>query len=298
MRIIVTSDLHYNVARSQAPTRAIAKEICGVGGDFLVFVGDSAAMDLTVLDEVFGLFESFKGARLATAGNHELWIPDTSRVQEGVDSLSRYEKELAEVCSRNGVHYLDGGPFEMDGVAVVGSVGWYDFTFRPPLLEIPLRFYEHKVAPGAAVHMKKHRHLFDGEEDLPPAARQVTTQWMDGEHVRLPVSDADFTRMLADKLRRHLGQVHDTADHVVACLHHLPFAELVPHSVIPNWEFATGFMGSELFGETLLAFPKVRHVYCGHSHRSQRCQKGPLVCTSVGSTYREKRYEVLDLERV
>jgi len=73
MRIIVTSDLHYNVARSKEPTRAIAREICALGGDVLVLAGDSAAIDLAVLDEVFALFAPFKGAVLAVAGNHELW---------------------------------------------------------------------------------------------------------------------------------------------------------------------------------------------------------------------------------
>lgn len=289
MRIIITSDLHYNIARSKGPTQAVAAEICKLGGDALVLVGDSASTDLSVLDEVFGLFEPFPGTRLAVAGNHELWTAGSG------DSLHRHEKELAEVCSRNGVHYLDAGPFELGDVALVGSVGWYDYAFRSPLLNIPLRFYQAKVAPGAAAQMDQHRHLLNGNGDLPPGALDITTRWMDGEKVNLPMSDPDFTRMLVAKLRRHLEQVHDSAEKIVACIHHLPLAELVPSSVIPNWVFATAFLGSELIGQTLLDFPKVGHVFCGHSHRSRRCQEAHLTCTSIGSTYREKRYEVLDL---
>lgn len=289
MRIIVTSDLHYNVARSKAPTQRLAAEICKLGGDALVFVGDSAGMDLSVLDEVFGLFEAFGGVRLAVSGNHELWTGGAS------DSLHRYETTLAEVCSRNGVHYLDGGPFVRDGVAIVGNMGWYDFTFRPALLEIPLRFYQHKIAPGAAAQLDAYRHLFDEADDIPPGAREIGTRWMDGKHVKLPMGDVAFTHALAEKLRRHLEQAADAADRIVACIHHVPFAELVPHSVIPNWEFANAFMGSELLGEVLLDFPKVDYMFCGHSHRSLRCRKGLMRCMSIGSTYREKRYEVVDL---
>jgi len=289
MRIIATSDLHYNIDRSKAPTKAIAKEVCKLGGDALVLVGDSAAVDLSILDELFGLFEPFGGTRLAVAGNHELWTVGND------DSLHCYENELADACLRSGVHFLDAEPFQRDGYAIVGNVGWYDFTFRPSLLNIPLRFYEHKVAPGAAAQIEQYRHLLDVGDDIPPGAHDITTRWMDGEHVNLSMSDVEFTHRVVDKLRRHLQQVHDSADHIVACIHHLPFAELVTHSVIPNWEFATAFMGSELLGRTLLEFPKVCHAYCGHSHRSRRCRKDHLVCTSIGSTYREKQYEVLDL---
>jgi predicted phosphohydrolase len=289
MRIIVTSDLHYNVARSKEPTRAIAREICALGGDVLVLVGDSAAIDLSVLDEVFALFAPFKGAVLAVAGNHELWTIGAA------DSLHKYEHDIAEACRRNGVYYLDERPFVAGGLAVVGNVGWYDFTFRPSILKVPLRFYQHKIAPGAAGRLPQYEHLLDHRDDVPPAAMSITTRWMDGQYVRLPIGDVEFTRRLADKLRRHLQQVHDAAERVVACLHHLPFAELVSHSVLPDWEFASAFLGSELLGEVLLDFPKVSHLYCGHTHRALRCRKRQLACLTIGSTYGAKRYEILDL---
>lgn len=289
MRIIVTSDLHYNVARSREPTQALAGEVCRRGGDVLLLVGDSASTDLTALDQVLGLFDAFSGVKLLVAGNHELWTVG------GADSLSRYEKELGEFCSSRGVHYLDDAPLRLDGVGFVGNVGWYDFSFRPSAMRIPLRFYRHKVAPGAAAYLEKHRHLLDDDGDVPQAAREVTSRWMDGERVCLPIGDVDFTRILATKLRRHLEQVHKTADRIVVGLHHLPFAELVPRTIIPNWAFASGFLGSELFGETLLDFPKISHVFCGHSHREMTCRKGNMLCKSIGSTYRAKQYEVLDV---
>ncbi len=289
MRIIVTSDLHYNIARSKAPTEAIAREICGMGGDVLIFAGDTASVDLKVLDEVFDLFADFSGVKMAIAGNHELWTLG------GGDSLHRYEVELAKACSRNGVHYLDGSPMNLDGVAFVGNMGWYDYTFRPSLMGIPLRFYQRKIAPGAAAYYEEHRDLVEGYGDVPSASLDITCRWMDGQRVNLPHGDLAFTQMLAAKLRDHLERVHGASDRVIVALHHLPFAELVPHTIVPALEFATAFLGSEVFGETLLDFPKVSHVFCGHSHREKSCRKGNLVCHCVGSTYREKRYEVIDV---
>jgi len=289
MRVIVTSDLHYDVARSKGPTEHIAREICQRGGDVLLIVGDSASADLAILDQVLGLFESFRGVRLAVAGNHELWTLGRA------DSLHRYENELPDAFARNGFHYLDRRPYLANGVAFVGSVGWYDFTFRPARMRIPLRFYRHKVAPGAAGRFKHHESLLTREDDVPPAARQVTTRWMDGVRVNLPMGDIDFTQQLADRLRNQLESAAERSERIVAAVHHLPFAELVPHSIVPNFEFATGFLGSELLGETLLECPAVRDVFCGHSHRARQCRKGQLTCTSIGSTYQEKTYEVLDI---
>lgn len=289
MRIIITSDLHYNVARSKAPTQAIAREICAKGGDCLLFVGDLVGTDLSILDEVLGLFESFRGVKMAVAGNHELWTFG------GGDSLERYEKDVADAFKRNGVHYLDAEPLRLNGVAFAGSVGWYDFSFRPAAMRIPLRFYQHKVAPGAAAYFEKHRHLLERDDDVPSASREITSRWMDGERVRLPLSDVEFTERTARRLRDHLAAVSEAAEEVIVAVHHLPFAELVPPTIIPNWAFAGGFLGSELIGETILDFPKVSHVFCGHSHRARECKKGNLTCRSIGSTYKEKQYEVLDV---
>jgi predicted phosphodiesterase len=289
MRIIVTSDLHYDVLRSRKPTETLAREVCRLGGDVLMVLGDSASADLAILEQVLGLFEPFGGLRLAVAGNHELWTLN------GQDSLRRYEVDLAEACRRAGFHYLDGQPAQLDGTAFVGNIGWYDFSFRPSALGVPLRFYEHKVAPGAAAYYPEYHHLIEGQDDIPPSAWNLTCRWMDGERVKLPFDDVEFTHRAVARLRDHLRQVHDRAERVIVGMHHLPFAELVPRTLVPNLEFAAGFLGSELFGEALLDFAKVSHVFCGHSHKAKTCRKGSMICTAVGSTYREKRYEALQL---
>jgi predicted phosphohydrolase len=289
MRIIVTADLHYNIERSKTPTERVAREICAAGGDILLLVGDCVSTDLGVLDELLLLFAGFKGPKLLVSGNHELWTTG-----EG-DSLRRYEEDLHAACARNGVHYLDAEPYRADGVAFVGSVGWYDYSFRRAKLGIPLRFYKHKLGPGAAAQLEAHRHLLAPGDEIEPQAKEVTTRWMDGVRVRLPMDDVAFTRRLADKLRRHLENAAARARRVIVGIHHLPFAQLVPQSIIPNWAFANGFMGSELFGEIVLDYPQVSHLFCGHSHQYKRLRRGHVECINVGSTYREKRFEVLDV---
>ncbi len=290
MRVILTSDLHYDVPRSKGPTEEIARKIAAAGGDLLVLVGDSASIDLTVLEQLFGLFEGFRGPKLFTPGNHEMWVP------KGGDSFRRYEVELASVCVKHGVHYLDAGPYYANGVAVVGSVGWYDYSFRSPALKVPLRFYEAKVAPGRAEADEHYRHLIDGYDDLPPGSTDIIVRWMDGVRANLGMSDVEFTGMLVDRLRQHLDDASKRAERIVVAIHHVPFAELVPRPIVLNFAFVSAFMGSESFGALIEKYPQVRDVYCGHAHRRKQVQRGALTATCIGSTYTEKVFDVLDVE--
>jgi hypothetical protein len=78
-------------------------------------------------------------------------------------------------------------------------------------------------------------------------------------------------------------------------MHHLPFVELAPRDVPLPLQFAAAFLGSELFGEVVSEFENVRHVLCGHNHHYAQCRRRGFTATAIGSTYREKRYEVVDL---
>lgn len=289
MRLIVTADLHYDIARSQAPTEHLASVINRAGADALMIVGDACGRDASILRRCFDLFDSFPGRIFFVAGNHDIWT-------YGGDSLDRYERELAEVCDAAGVWYLDARPYVQDGIGLVGSLGWYDYAFRHEDLGVPMRFYEHKVAPGAAARLEEFQHLVNGHHDLTDAMLEIAARWMDGVNVHLPMSDAEFTRRLRDRMAEHLRAVASDARQIVVGIHHLPFGAMVHRSRKPNWDFASAFMGSPVFGELLLSVPKVRYVFCGHTHRVLRTKVGHIECINVGSTYSEKRYETLELE--
>ncbi len=288
MRILVTADLHYDIRRSREPTEALADEVSRRPADALLLLGDVAGRQPETFAEALRLFDGFTGHKMLVAGNHDLWT------DPGRDSLHRYEVELAETCRQHGWHYLDAGPAQFDGVAFVGNIGWYDHSYRAESLNIPLRFYRAKVAPGAAARMPEHMHLLDGLVDIPESTLDITTRWMDGQHVRLPYDDEEFTHRLAAKLRRHLEEAAQQARTIVVGMHHLPFAEMVVRTGHPAWDFATNYLGSEIFGRTVLGEPKATHLLCAHNHRARHIVRGHLTCTSVGSTYTDKR--VIEIE--
>jgi len=290
VRVLVTADLHFDIARSQRPAEELARRACSQPADALLVVGDVGGTDLAILGRCLALFDSFRGLKMLVAGNHDLWT-------HGDCSLARYERQLPAVAAGHGFHYLDAGPCYLGDVAFVGSVGWYDYTYADPTLGVPDRFYQAKVAPGAA-RLTGHRHLLNGYDDVAPDMLRVGTRWMDGVFVHLPFDDRHFCDRLLEKLRCHLAETADRAGTIVAAVHHLPFEDLVVRRGQPSWDFANAFMGSGRFGQALLAEPKVRFVFTGHSHCRGRVTRGGLTCVNVGSTYTQKRLEVLNLNGV
>lgn len=290
MRILITADLHYDIARSREPTEALARRALKTGGDCLVLVGDSAGRAIEPLRACLRLFADFPGRKLLVPGNHCLWCnPDE-------DSVDRYERILPAAAGEEGFAVLDHEPVVCDGVGLVGSVGWYDYSLRDHSLDIPLPFYRAKVSPGAAARLDEHDDLFDAHRHtLTDRHLAFGARWMDGVHVRLPFTDEQFVTLLAHKLARQLADVSARSDRVVALLHHLPFERLVPASRPERLAFAAAYMGSRRFGEVLLGCDKLTHVYCGHSHWPARRRIGGVKVVNVGSTYTHKHLEVLDL---
>ncbi|UCD29120.1 MAG: metallophosphoesterase [Planctomycetota bacterium] len=289
MKLIVTADLHYDIARSVKATRRIADEICGLQSDALLILGDAAGRDAGIVNDCLHLFDRFGGRKFFVAGNHDIWT------NPGEDSLEKLEKTLPALCREAGFHPLDTEPVIIDGIGLVGSIGWYDFSYRPMWLKIPLRFYEGKIAPGAALRMEKHRHLVADRSDIPDEAMRIGTRWMDGEFIHLPMSDVDFCRRLLEGFKQHLDQIADECEKIVVGLHHIPFSELAIENEKPAWAFGRAFMGSELFGQVMLRYPKIRYALTGHSHQYVRERIAHIECINVGCTYVEKRYEIIEV---
>lgn len=290
MRILVTADLHYDIGRSRGPAVELAGKVCAMGGDAIVLVGDCAGADLKLLRECLGLFDSFSGGKFLVPGNHCLWRFD------GESSMDRYERLVPRVAADAGWEVLDRRPAVMGDLGLVGSIGWYDYSFADEALGVPLDFYRAKVAPGAAAYLGGYEDMLRMHEgSLTAKQMAIGARWMDGVHVDLGMSDEAFTGLLCERLGVQLRQTAAKARRVAAFVHHLPFGELVPAQRPARFAFAAAFMGSAAIGRTLAACPSVTHVYCGHSHWPDRRRIGAIEAINVGSTYIAKRFEVLEL---
>jgi len=287
MRLLATADLHYNHPKSRRLADDLIDHIKAAAPDAVLLVGDTAASVGDDLERCLARFDDLQAAKLFVPGNHELWT-------HGDDSYRLFIDELPRRVRGAGWQWLQTDPFVTPSLAIVGSVGWYDYSFAPPHLGIPLRFYEHKISPGAASFSAEHRYLLGQDDDIPPHAREIYARWNDGRFAKLHRSDGQFLTELIAQLTRQLESLRHIP-HVLVATHHLPFREMLPPSNAAQWQFVRAFLGSEQFGQTLLQYPNVKTLICGHSHLPLDTHVHHIHAINIGSGYRTKTYRILDL---
>jgi 3',5'-cyclic AMP phosphodiesterase CpdA len=286
MRILLTADLHYNHAKSRPLAQDLIAEINSTGGDVLVVIGDTAVADGDWLEQCLSRFQ-FAGPKLFVAGNHELWT-------HGPDSYSLFTEELPRRVRNLGWRWLETEPFITPDLAIVGSIGWYDYSFAEPSLEIPQRFYAAKVSPGAAAILPTFAELFEPADDISPTARNIIARWNDGKFIKLGRNDEQFLQEILDRLSSQLTALATTPQ-VIAAVHNVPFRQLLPPSHSAQWDFAKAYLGSQRLGQLLTSHPNISHVFCGHSHLAMQTTVDHIAAVNVGSGYRWKTFHTLDV---
>ncbi len=263
MKIVVTADIHYGVGNNQHLVRKLADKIIRTKTDVLLLVGDTFAFNTQLLVECLTLFAPFKGDKLFVAGNHDLWT-------RGSNSLDIYEKVLPRITKQCGFHSLDQTPFIKEKVGFVGNIGWYDYSFRDISKPIPPQYYSNKQWPGVV-------------------------SWNDGLYVRLGMSDRAFTERVNRKLKRHLAEASKQVRSIICAVHHVPFRQLLRTNHTSTDTFLTAFSGSEEAGTIIRPFPKVKYVFCGHTHQNKRAIINGITAINIGSDYLQKRFNIIEL---
>ena len=287
MKVLVTADIHFNHPRARALAVEQIAQINAMQFDVLLVVGDTATADGQALEECLCCF-TFTGPKLFVAGNHELW----TRQAGSRELMSRV---LPQRVTAAGWHWLEGHPLRLGSVAFVGTIGWYDYSFAADQLEIPRRFYEAKVSPGAAARLEEYAYLLAGASDVEQRHLEIVARWNDGRYVKLESSDEQFMEERLAELRRSLAQVNGAA-RVIAAVHHVPHRDLLPPRRGGSWDFAWAYLGSGRIGQTLMEHGRATHIVCGHSHFPQECEVDGVRLINVGSGYRQKRSVMLEVE--
>ena len=263
MKVVVTADIHYGVGNNQEIIKAFAGKLCATKADVLILVGDTFAIEQKLLVECLRLFDKFKGPKLFVAGNHDLWTTKGN-------SLEIYDKILPKLTRSCGFHNLDQSPYIYKGIGFVGNIGWYDYSFKDKSKPIPSQYYTDKQWPGVV-------------------------SWNDGIYVHLGMSDGAFTQMVNCKLKQHLALVSKQVSIIICAVHQVPFKELLRTSRTSIDKFLDAFSGSQTTGEIIMSFPKVKHVFCGHTHQRKKVEIDGLTAINIGSDYLRKRYEIIDI---
>lgn len=270
LRLAVAADLHYG-ARHTAGNRATHDLVAALADDppdLLILAGDVGAAD--DFERCLELFDALPGRKALVPGNHDVWV--RAGDPRG-DSLDVYDRHLPTVCRAHGFTYLDHEPlvFPESGLAVVGTMNWYDYTWDADLLRA--------AAP-------------DWEERL-RTKRFTRGMHNDANYVRWPLTDGTFTDRVVAQLTADLDAALARVPNVVVVAHHPPVRGLLYPAKEPPpldallWR---AFSGNTRVEALLTAHAaRIPLVFCGHTHAARECTVGPTRGFNVGGDYHFKR---------
>lgn len=255
MRVAAISDLH--VVPDEGDDlllRKIRERVAEISPDVFVVAGDLSDT-LSVLSRTLNLICVESCENLFVPGNHDVWFEDGG----GPSSLDKYSRIIAEECKSAGFHYLPDAPHVIDNLAFIGSIGWYDYSFRREDMDIPLESYEQKEHKGAV--------------------------WYDLFRIDWSMTDTDATELFNNRIRYDLETLPNDVERVVYVSHHLPFQGLTIYKDRFPWDFHSAFMGAESTGQLLLEDERVFLTISGHSHVRNMIQEGRIAAMTVPLGY-------------
>jgi hypothetical protein len=255
--ICVTSDLHLGIT-TEEELRALAEQMAGEQPDLTILAGDIGE-GLANVRDCMRLFEHLPGQVAVLMGNHDLWA-------RGYDSQELWDRMLPAAVRDSGMIWLEETTWQRDGVAIVGSMAWYDYTAVDPI-----------VPPHAPEWFAKNKGQYNYD------AHFINWEW----------SDPAFAQMLGDALVKRVQALEDDPDvAAVLVVTHVPLYH-VQMAYKPGdlrWGTGSAYFGNITLGDRLLPLRKVRRVISGHTHIGregvvERPNLPPLPVSVIASDY-------------
>lgn len=232
-RVVVTSDLHLGITPAET-LEAHAAAIQHEGPDLTVLAGDIGE-GLDRFRACLDIFRSLPGAVAVLAGNHDVWA------RNGRRSADLWEHGLPDVTRAAGMLWLEDTVWSQAGLAVTGSIAWYDYSAAAPQLLKNDQFW--------AANKKRWN--------------------ADGLFVDWKWSDAQFAADTGNKLVQRVARVEADPDvEAILVVTHVPLFEeqMLRKPDDKHWTFGNTYFGNFTLGERLLFARKLRCVISGHTH--------------------------------
>jgi hypothetical protein len=231
VKLAITSDLYLGVTPVERLT-GLARQMAAFAPDAAILAGDLAE-SLNDLIRCLKLFRQALTCPLwVLPGDHDFWA------RPPYDSSQLWRHLIPEAVAANGCQYLEGNSFVQHGIAVAGTVAWYD--------------YSSATMAGILTDMEfaQQKYLYNAD------ALRIDWEWTDPEFAGM--CSSAFLAMLD-----HLEQ--DPAIHQVVVVTHFPILERqLPRDNVKG--LATAYLGNLTLGRKVLAHRKVQHIVSGHAH--------------------------------
>lgn len=270
IKIAITADIHYASLMDRERLELYLASLVEQKADILIIAGDLCTFGAEdkSFKELVSILGAFPGRVLFTPGNHDLWTAN--------DSFNLLTIQIPEISKKYGCHILDGNPYVIGGTGIVGSVGWYDYTFHeiPEHLRKIFCRYIYKFSCSSGEKIIKWEEI--GYEELLSKSCSVSEDgenwkqgtWTDKYYIHWKLTDEQFLDFTIKTLEKDIQEIYDKVDSIIAVIHHLPFIEFVPESENPIFGFHRAYLGSVKIGKLLQKYPKIKQVFFGHSHKN------------------------------
>ncbi len=276
MRIVAFSDAHIDINSRPKPSdeeknflECLIEVLQNTKPDILICAGDLTP-DTQLLEKALRAIVQEVNAQhhFFVPGNHDIWFRSSvDPSSDASSSLDKHERVLPQVCKDTGFHFLPGCPKIINGLGFLGSVGWYDYSYRNSLWNkqiIPL-YYAAKRWRGIV--------------------------WNDVNYAEWEMADPEVCKWMIQTLENDYQQLEEKGmDECLLTLHHIPFRKFVIYKNTPNWDFCSAFMGSQQFGDWALSHKKISTTIFGHTHTPQEGQIETIYayCNPIGYLWETK----------
>jgi 3',5'-cyclic AMP phosphodiesterase CpdA len=239
VKLAFASDLHLPITSANA-IASLAREVAEFGPDALFVAGDVAESlpDMTACLRL--LRDRVAAPIFVLAGNHDLWA-------RGCPSKTKWESRLAQTVAEAGCEWFEGRSWTREGIAVAGTIAWYDYSARDPHVTATLDDFARE---------KKY---------FNPDAYEIDWWW----------SDRAFAAMVAGPFLETLDALEaDDSVRGIIVTTHVPLVEcqMCRDSGNADWAFSNAYFGNLTLGEQVLKRRKVSHIISGHTHVGRRGQ--------------------------
>lgn len=262
-KILFTSDWHAGLT-SLDVIGALLRDIAAANPDAVIVAGDQGGT-LREARAALALARAILPCPIGIiAGNHDLW----GRAPGGGDSLALFERTWPALCHELDLVWLETAVMQFGSIAITGTIGWYDYSRRPP---------------------EGHPLARDFTPERLAAVKSAYNN--DAHYIHWDLTDPEFANRVGEALEQRLAalETDSSVERVIVATHVPAFAEQLV-SMPEDSPIADAYFGNITLGQRIIRYPKVSHVVSGHTHRSVqwtdviRNQYGLIVAT-IGSDY-------------
>jgi hypothetical protein len=250
VKLAITSDLNLSATPADRISE-VARQMAAFAPDAAVVAGDLAESlwDLTRCLKL--LREPLNCPLWVLPGDHDFWA------RPPYDSRRLYHELLPKTIGDAGCNWLEGSAFILQGIAVAGTVAWYDYSSASMAgMVSELEFAQRKIQHNAD-------------------ALRIDWEW----------SDPEFARLVSTPFLATLDHLEQNpAIRSIVVVTHFPILEQqLDRDRLHG--FASAYAGNLSLGNKVVNYSKVSHVIAGHTHTPRESQLlrecGPPVLVRV-----------------